>query len=129
MIKRLAVLLSLTICLSACGPMYSTNKQYIAPASSEGKMCLNGCLSSKNSCGHSCRSEQNTCEALNSTNKMLHMTMQKSGQHHSPFYHDRHCSSYACNASCEEMYDQCYINCGGHINYHTYCSAFCDQQQ
>jgi hypothetical protein len=129
MIKKFAGLLALITCLTGClGPVYKTNRQYIAPQSSEGKMCLNGCLSAKNSCQHSCRSEQNTCEVLNSTNRMLHMSMQRSGQR-DPYYYDRPCSSYACENSCEEMHDQCYVNCGGHINYHTYCSAFCDQQQ
>ena len=131
--KQLMIFMSI-ITLTACGPIYNTQSDYVAPKSDISKMCTAQCVQSRNVCEQSCRMENQDCR--------IHA--RKNAQHEfDRYYHQRQRDganidkrindfdrSYECNANCncEPSYRDCYAACGGTILAQKTCIAFCDKK-
>jgi hypothetical protein len=144
------LLLSLSLLvLTCCGPMYSTRFHFIPPASEQGRMCLNTCLSNKSICQNNCNYNEQNCINNAQWLKMGQvlgnaMTRPVPRKHYNPYdpyypqpYDDlgyeynatiRRCNQYKYSQmnSCENDYRSCYQNCGGQVLEEVYCSAFCN---
>ena len=126
------VLLTVVAAMTACGPIYSTDYDFIAPKSDMSKMCTADCVQSKNMCEQSCRMENQDCrfraqrDADRDYDRYLH--------EHRPEGNDKKRSdfdrSYQCNMSCncEPTYRSCYSACGGTVLEKRTCVAFCDKK-
>ncbi len=144
------IILFIALTIAACGPVYSTRYHFTPPLSTEGRMCLNNCLSSKSMCGNNCNMNAQSCLSsiqwlkISQTvgNAMfLDKEELRKRKHYRPYYETQPFDDLGdqynqeanrceyqkqnCLSSCEFDYRACYQNCGGQVFQETFCSAFC----
>jgi hypothetical protein len=133
-IASLFSLAGLVMILAGCAPIYSTETQYNAPKSTNGKICINQCETNRLLCKQSASISHNDC--LNRAN-------QQASEDYSRYvsdqrarnlpvvrtrdsYYDKTACSYESN-NCDSLYNSCYSSCGGQIVAQKVCVAFCDK--
>lgn len=136
--KCLAVvsLLFVIFCVG-CSPVYRTEYQYIPPENQSDRACLNTCLSIQQSCISDKNREYQECRSRAASDYANCMAMRNFSYSIGPRgeYYDRRCVSNCycqrdfCDgpdyAGCEELYAECYRNCGGEAIPAQVCVRFC----
>jgi hypothetical protein len=125
----LSSLLALSLALSGCGPIYSTQYRYTPPLDTNGKMCINQCASSRDLCRQLEESrasqEQAQCQQNATMRYALCLSNAKTDQARSQCNSSSYCSRSANTERCEESYRQCFQNCGGKIDSFQVCDFGC----
>jgi len=125
----LSGLLALSLALSGCGPIYSTQYRYTPPLDINGKMCVNQCASSRDLCRQLEESrasqEQAQCQQNATMRYALCLSSAKTDQARSQCNSSSYCSRSANTERCEESYRQCFQNCGGKIDSFQVCDFGC----
>jgi hypothetical protein len=125
----LSSLLALSLALSGCGPIYSTQYRYTPPLDTNGKMCVNQCASSRDLCRQLEESrasqEQAQCQQNATMRYALCLSNAKTDQARSQCNSSSYCSRSANTERCEESYRQCFQNCGGKIDSFQVCDFGC----
>jgi len=125
----LSGLLALSLALSGCGPIYSTQYRYTPPLDTNGKMCVNQCASSRDLCRQLEESrasqEQAQCQQNATMRYALCLSNAKTDQARSQCNSSSYCSRSANTERCEESYRQCFQNCGGKIDSFQVCDFGC----
>ncbi|MBS0359448.1 MAG: hypothetical protein JSS53_09280 [Proteobacteria bacterium] len=126
---RIAMVIVCFFAVTACGPMYRTNYNYIPPVDMQGKMCAMQCEQVKLQCFHLAEAEYQNCrlrEEINMREERHHRHHDKKG-HWNDFY-GSFCSADTTKQQCESSYRSCYEICGGRVVTNTQCVAFCDKR-
>lgn len=127
-------LVAAALLLTACGPIYRTDYTYVPPKSSKGPMCIAQCEQSRNTCNQMCEMQKQTCRAQGRQTALLEYQIYKNDQERSgrkvkktidDFDHSYYDCDHACG--CQENFNICYTACGGQIQEHRVCTAFCDK--
>jgi hypothetical protein len=136
--KRLscfALVISLMVALTGCGPIYNTEYSYIPPATDMGKMCVNQCITNKTLCQQMCQMRNDSCRTQSRQNALFDYQMYKHRQkaNKQPITKDLSAfdrGGYECNSrcDCDFSFNQCYSACGGQVQEHKVCVMFCDKQ-
>lgn len=121
-----------TVLLSACGPVYKTDYQYIPPRGQMGQMCIAQCMQTQAMCSQMCELKNQNCRIQARQDAILEYEIynrndaQRFGQRTLNSF-DR---SWMCNQTCdcETSYRACYASCGGQVLANTVCVANCDKQ-
>lgn len=121
----------LSIVLAGCGPIYNVNHTYEQPKSLAGKQCVTQCVINKSSCNMQCNNQHQQCinnARLAAVPAYLVYTKQLGDKAPDKKLED-FADSSSCNSSCgcDEVYEQCFMGCGGNIIEHKRCVAFCDK--
>jgi len=128
-LTALSGLLALSLTLSGCGPIYSTQYRYTPPVDSNGRMCVNQCANSRDLCRQLEESrasqEQAQCQQNASMRYALCLSSAKTDQARSQCNSSSYCSRSANTERCEESYRQCFQNCGGKIDSFQVCDFGC----
>lgn len=120
-------------CLSACGPVYKTDYQYVPPKSNNGKLCAVQCTESKAYCKQACNARKSQCLSLARREAMHQYRLYKDQQLEygkpvkkspSDFEYSSQCEQ---SCGCNDMFNLCYQTCGGVIKENKVCVAFCDK--
>ena len=127
----LLIMLSLST-LIACGPVYKTQYTYAPPRAAMGKLCITQCLQNQNMCEQMCQMRNQTCrlqahqDALYQYEAYKHK-QEREGKEGMRSIGDFEFSS-ACNeqCGCTSIFNTCYAACGGQVQAHSVCVAFCD---
>ena len=126
------ILVISTLILSACGPIYSTTYTYEPPQEWRGRKCVNRCLEDKSYCkvqderlNRDCRRDEQLAAVpayifYVSEQKKLGKPIDRSQDSFANY------SNCRTNSGCENNYNQCYSNCGGHVITNRVCTAFCN---
>lgn len=127
----------LFILFSGCSPVYRTEYQYIPPEDMRDRPCLNTCLGLKQTCRAEKDREHAECKARAADAYVTCMAMRTYSYSYGPRgeYYDRRCiSNCYCNREfcsgpnyeeCEDLYAECYRNCGGEVIPTQVCVRFC----
>lgn len=127
-------LLGLLFITTACGPVYTTDYQLIAPRTEQGRMCANNCMLASQNCKLTCQNSNLQCEQTaryRARSKFLEYKNDRLAagkevkRSEDSFYHTYDCGTSECDENCDAMMHSCYTTCGGQVVPHTYCSAFC----
>lgn len=127
----LSGLLALSLTLSGCGPVYSTQYRYTAPLDMNGKMCVNQCSSTRDMCRMMQESraaqEQSQCQQNATMRYSMCLSNAKTDQARKDCERNNYsyCSRSANTERCEESYRQCFQNCGGKIDSFQVCDFGC----
>lgn len=122
----------LAVLLSACGPMYKTDYQYIPPRSQMGQMCVSQCMQTQSMCGQMCELKNQNCRIQARQDSILEYEMYN--RHDANRFGHRTLNSFdrswMCNQSCdcEANYRACYTACGGQVLSNTVCVANCEKR-
>ncbi len=135
--RTLLLVLAALLPLSACGPIYETQYNMVAPPTEMGRMCANNCMMMRQTCQQSCESQSSQCEMianLQAREDYRDYVREREAagklikKKRSDFIHTSQCDADDCHARCESDYRVCYMNCGGQVIPVTRCTAFCEQQ-
>lgn len=126
--------LSISLSLTACAPVYHTTYQYIPPTSHFGKHCAYNCIQMRQLCSMRSDIQNHQCKI----NEMQEANFQYqayifSREHqrlpinlgYNDFYDGTMCNQ---SYHCLEDFNQCYATCGGEVIPHTQCIAFCGKK-
>lgn len=147
---KLVFMLTLSLSLFACGPVYRTITQYDSPPSDAGKQCVMQCETHRKQCKGDCDARYDACtyeaeergraEFLDAKedylNQKEHCLTRNYKKPHKEcedlkepmlrdFTHDASCRS---NCGCDDDFDRCFQVCGGQIRYEKHCVSGCDKQ-
>lgn len=118
--NRLTILL-VVLLLGACGPIYETQYSYTAPEGPQGQMCVSQCEMHRMNCEQLEDMKKQNCDA-NAAREYDYCR-----------YHtdEKYCYQESCSVDysrCERLYNTCYQGCGGRVDAHQVCVAFCEQK-
>lgn len=128
---RFLLVLVLTFCLSACGPIYSTRTELIPPASPEAKLALNECLQHRQACSTTCQGIQVQCEQNEAIKhvaaEVVEALAHKDTTDDKKYHRNSQCKQHLnqCNKGCENTYLACFQNVGGIVNTYQECVFNC----
>lgn len=134
LLLRLVIFLLCAVSITACGPIYKKEYQYVPPASKVGMMCVNQCLQSKMMCEQMCQMRQDNCRAQSQQRAMYEFEAYKQAQlaQGRPIKKSLRDfdNSFGCQTSCDctPAYRTCYASCGGEVYERKVCVAFCDKE-
>lgn len=115
--------------LIACGPVYRTTYDYIPPADTSGKQCLNQCLSIRELCRSSAENrasqERAACQQNATFAYVACMATAKTDSERSRCSAHSSCDRAADTSSCDHEYRLCYQNCGGTVTSRQVCVSGC----
>lgn len=131
---RLIVIPLCILGMTACGPLYETHHEFVAPSTFQGKQCANRCLQEKQRCKSNCERQYESCTqaAQFSALPQYYLYVKEQKKQHKPI--EKKISDFAdyslCrkHCGCDADYATCYTNCGGQIIEKRVCVAFCDKQ-
>ena len=125
------ILITSILFLTGCQPQYQKQAVFVDPVSLSGQACIKRCSQDKDYC------EQRSSEALSGC--------QQAAQHRavvelesyqtqygapektlSDFYDDSVCKQAL---SCTSVYNQCFVQCGGNVDYQQACIKNCPKVQ
>jgi hypothetical protein len=125
----------ITAWLSGCGPVYQTSYTYQPPTSQVGRMCISQCMQTKSSCEQMCQMQDQNCRMMARQNAFYQYQQYRDYQTSHGLSVDRNLndfdnSFFECRKSCHcsADFNFCYQNCGGVVQEHKVCTAFCDQR-
>ncbi|MBI2785372.1 MAG: hypothetical protein HYX60_03305 [Legionella longbeachae] len=128
-------IMSLVGTLSACGPMYKTEYNFIPPQSDISKMCTAQCVQAQNDCQQNCRVNTQNCIMRAQQSAFFEFNRYKEEQARRGMLINKSLRDFdkssSCNVSCncESTYRSCYSACGGEVQERQVCVAFCDKEQ
>ncbi len=130
--------------LVACGPIYQTHHDYYPPENMDGRYCLNSCDEIRQNCTSNCHDREQNCEiSAQAMDAVKTSSCYKRKEYctahpeapdcgndmhtNCSHYSNRHyqCYNEACEKSCTEYYNRCFVNCGGMVDSKTVCVANC----
>lgn len=127
----LLILVLLSLC--SCGPMYRTYHSYVPPESENGMMCINGCLGIRQQCQSQEQTNYQLCENQESMLLNLCRSQKRYGYDKKGRYVCvGHCLCIPSHcpepdlSKCEDLYNQCFSNCGGEVHSYTVCVQNCE---
>jgi hypothetical protein len=130
------ILLSFLLFLSGCVPIYNSSFTYQPPKTSAGSLCLMQCTQSKSQCEVGDKISQETCltRAHRDAEQEFAGYQAQQLKNNQPikksvsdFDKGQFCGSD--NGHCAADYNFCYQSCGGIIEEHRTCVAFCDKER
>lgn len=133
-IKKIIALSLCGLSLAGCGPMYQTHYSYIPPKSSNGRQCINQCLTNRSYCQSQCQTNYQSCKT---SAELIAMPQYLSYVHQQNAANQpinqgigdfADYSSCTTQCGCEPTYRSCFVNCGGSVIANTQCVAFCNQK-
>ena len=128
------LLIFLAVLLAGCSPVYKKSYTYIPPENSSERACLNTCLSMKQACRSDKDREYSDCRARAADDYANCMAFRVYDYPDGRFGNRRCVSNCYCNRdycsypeydSCEDIYAECYRNCGGQVMMTEECVRFC----
>lgn len=112
----------LGLLLAGCGPIYHTVYDYTPPASRDGMACVMQCENTRNQCQRANRLEREVADLKRrQCEERREREKEKNGGKSS-----LSCSYHASDTDCDAPYRACYQTCGGRVESHRECAAFCD---
>ncbi len=122
--------LSASVLMFGCGPVFRTNYTYTPPESSHGRACVYSCDTTKVNCEHLERMREENCdERARLEKERCERDFELRGK--KPKWSD--CwSSSSCSANldhCHQLYVSCYQSCGGKVRSEEVCVSNCDKIQ
>lgn len=122
MLRRILII-SLTLCLAACGPLRQP-KSYtlVPPSTAKGQRCLKNCHTIKAMCYKMCQDVDGSCyENAKARAKQRYASYVESQQKAEAevtktwenFYNPKSCKDQACG--CKKDYNACFQMCGGKL--------------
>ncbi|MDM8545607.1 hypothetical protein [Candidatus Venteria ishoeyi] len=150
--KYWIVLSLLSLLLTACGPTYKTDVQYIPPGDVRGKNCALDCQEQKSSCQYSCDRAYDDCmEKARMQAKINYLEAQEDYLQrkeqcldHAEHWQDAkdcrkrsapvqssYMHSYQCdkNCNCTVDFESCFQICGGQVLKTTRCVSGCEENK
>ena len=127
----LSGLLALSLTLSGCGPVYSTQYRYTPPLDANGKLCVSQCSNTREMCRMMeetrAAQEQAQCQQNSAMRYSMCLSNAKTDQARKDCDRNNYsyCSRSANTERCEESYRQCFQNCGGKIDSFPVCDCGC----
>ncbi|MCC6932049.1 MAG: hypothetical protein IT292_02185 [Deltaproteobacteria bacterium] len=121
MTNKKFILIVVALLLSSCAPMYETQYSYLPPRGTQGQLCLSNCEMAKMNCEHREDMDKQDCERR--ADRDYDYCRYRSGE--------KYCYRDTCSADysyCVSSYNACYRGCGGRVDEHQVCVAFCDQR-
>ncbi|MGD9887655.1 MAG: CagY family CD-EC repeat-containing protein [Halothiobacillaceae bacterium] len=124
-------LLVLSLTLSGCGPVYSTQYRYTPPLDANGKMCVNQCVNNRDMCRMMeetrAMQEQAQCQQYAAMRYSMCLSNAKTEQErrNCERMNRGYCSRTAYTEHCEESFRLCFQNCGGKIDSFQVCDFGC----
>tara|TARA_R110000824_G_scaffold118960_14_gene272291 strand:+ start:428145 stop:428576 length:432 start_codon:yes stop_codon:yes gene_type:complete len=142
--RRILVIMAVTLGLAACGPMMETRYEFTPPTSKSGMQCVQNCQADQSMCQADARAAKERCreEADRKADRDYHkakddyiVALRLHAKDPAQFPEPREPyrsspSYYQCDrlgAECTGQYNMCYRSCGGQIMEHQVCVANCDQ--
>ncbi len=141
---KLVIMLTLSLSLFACGPVYRTITHYDSPPSEAGKRCVMQCETHRKQCKDDCNMRYDACvydaeargreefldakeDYLDRKARCLERGKKDCDSLQEPrlrdFTRDSNCRS-ACD--CDSDFDRCFQVCGGGIRYERQCVSGCE---
>ena len=120
--------LSLSLCLSSCGPIYNTDYQFSPPRSEGGRACIFQCEQGRMQCRQIEELQARRCEDNSRYEQQRCRDDLRYNENRSPKWYE--CNEDSCDPNygrCDDIYRACYQSCGGEVNSVTRCVANCDQ--
>ena len=128
-LTALSGLLAMSLVLSGCGPVYSTQYRYTPPLDANGKMCVNQCANTREMCRvmeeSRASQEQSQCQQNATMRYALCLSNAKTDQARSQCNSSSYCSRSVNTERCEGAYRQCFQNCGGRVDSFQVCDFGC----
>lgn len=131
---RVVVAIVSMMLLAGCAPRYKTVYTFKPPAEARAKMCIAQCQQSRSLCRRLCKADKHACQRSARAKARHDYQRYALHQQHSQlpvtktvddFYDTHSCEQQVCD--CGEDYRTCYQLCGGEVNPHQQCIAFCGQ--
>jgi len=104
---------------AGCGPMYNTEYTFVPPETPTGQTCVFQCENSKLQCEQIEDMKQERCEDRADREYERCKDREK----------EKHCYRSYCSVDysrCETRHRGCYQSCGGKVEEHKKCVAFCN---
>jgi hypothetical protein len=126
-IPVVAAVAAMLLAVSACGPVYHTKREYIAPRDPVSRTCVASCAQTREACIHNNELKYESCrrDAERDYDVCAERAVRKNKKP------DKECSRGYCSKAsdeqaCEPKYAQCYRDCGGTVTEERVCTAMCD---
>ena len=133
-LNRICFVLGFLLVITGCSPVYDKSYKYFPPESPAGNRCLNTCIGIKQSCRANKDREVSDCRVRASTEYATCMALRNyefpgGRQDNRRCVTNCYCNRDYCSppdySSCEELYAECYKNCGGQVSVTEKCVRFC----
>jgi hypothetical protein len=135
--KKIALLVLATgmVALSGCAPEYKMQPQFIEPLSISGQECVKQCFDTKQYCDQRSAAGLAGCKEAAHHRAMVEYknyniqyddNSAKSNKTVDDFYDDSQCHQ---SVPCGNVYNQCFVHCGGSIQQKKVCVKNCKDDE